>query len=61
MRFDEVRRQITEEWLELPLANRRTEEQAITFATKAAKRHGFESNRDPLNLIMRWLRPHIPD
>ena len=61
MDFGEVRKAIITEWLALPSVSRRSMEQATAFATKMAKRHGFPPGRDPLDLILRWLDPHIPE
>jgi hypothetical protein len=60
MRFDEVRQAIIQEWLNLPPESRQTEEQAANFVTQAARRHRFDPDKDPFNLIMRWLAPHVP-
>jgi hypothetical protein len=60
MRFDEIRNVIIQEWLNLPPDSRQSEQQAANFATKAAQRHPFDPDRDPFNLVMRWLDPYIP-
>ena len=53
----ETRRVIIREWMSLPRANRQSEEQAASFAAKAAAR--VPSIHDPHQRIMRWLLPRV--
>jgi hypothetical protein len=52
-----ARRAIIREWMALPAASRQREEQAASFATKAAAR--VVSIDDPHQRIMRWLLPRV--
>ena len=52
-----VRRAIIREWMALPTASRQREEQAASFATKAAARVASLDN--PHQRIMQWLLPRV--
>ena len=52
-----VRRAIIREWMALPIASRQREEQAASFATKAAAR--VASLENPHQRIMQWLLPRV--
>ena len=52
-----VRRAIIREWMALPTASRQREEQAASFAAKAAARVASVDN--PHQRIMRWLLPRV--
>jgi len=52
-----LRRAIIREWMALPTASRQREEQAASFATKAAPRVASIDN--PHERIMRWLLPRV--
>ena len=52
-----VRRAIIREWMALPTAGRQREEQAASFATKAAPR--VASFENPHQRIMQWLLPRV--
>jgi hypothetical protein len=51
----DARHAIIREWMSLPKEQRKTEEQAAAFATKAKAR--VPSKHDPYQRIMGWLLP----
>ncbi len=54
----DVRRKVIREWMSLPRDKRQTQEQAMTFAMKAAEtREGGRSREDLYRRIMSWLSP----
>jgi hypothetical protein len=52
-----ARRAIIREWMAVPTASRQDEEQASSFATKAAAR--LTSVDNPHQRIMQWLLPRV--
>jgi len=50
---------IIREWMALPKNRRRTEDDALSFATKAAERHALKGPGDSSARIMAWLLPRI--
>ena len=55
----DVRRTVIREWMALPKNSRRTEDDALSFATKAAERHALKGPGDASPRIMGWLLPRI--
>ena len=55
----DVRRRVIREWMALPKNSRRTKEDALSFATKAAERHALKGPGDSPARIMDWLLPRI--
>jgi hypothetical protein len=54
----DVRRKVIREWMSLPRDKRQTQEQAATFAMKAAQMRAIgRSREDPYRRIMSWLSP----
>lgn len=53
----EARHAIIREWMSLPSAQRKTEQQAAAFAAKVAER--VPSADDPRQRVMRWLLPRL--
>jgi hypothetical protein len=58
MNKQESLRAVIREWMALPHDKRRTEEQATSFAVKAAQRHELPRSRNnSCQVIMGWLLP----
>jgi hypothetical protein len=55
----DARRTIIREWMALPKAKRRTKDDALSFATKAAERHTLKGPGDSPERIAGWLLPRI--
>ena len=55
----DARRTVIREWMALPKNNRRTKDDALSFATKAAERHALKGPGHPSARIMDWLLPRI--
>lgn len=51
------RRTIIREWMSLPPGNRKTAEQAVSFADKAASKHNLRCSGDRRRRILAWLWP----
>jgi hypothetical protein len=58
MNKQESRRAVIREWMALPHDKRQTEEQATSFAVKAAQRRELPRSRNnSCQVIMGWLLP----
>ena len=55
----DARRKVIREWMALPKNNRRTKDDALSFATKAAERHSLKGPGDSPTRIVGWLLPRI--
>jgi hypothetical protein len=53
------RRTIIREWMALPKAERRTDDQATAFAAKAASAHAFDCSGARRQRILAWLKPRV--
>ena len=53
----DARRTIIREWMALPKDKRRSKEQALSFAAKAAERHALKGPGDSSARMMGWLLP----
>ena len=54
----EAKRIIVSEWLELPVDERATEDQAAVFAMKAQGRYRWRAGGDHYQQVMGWLSAH---
>jgi hypothetical protein len=53
-----IRRAVIREWMVLAPAQRRSTDQAATFAWRAIERHSLpRSRRTPHAIMMAWLKP----
>ena len=55
----DAQRAIIREWLALPPEERRTKEQAVTYAMTAAHRFKFRYKGDRYQLIQIWLFKYV--